>query len=334
LANMAATANNNNVFVGEIPLSYRLTAERVAYDGQTEPVPEGLWAHVKLTIDWSNFTENSIDNITLKNGIASINPTWYSGADKTNAITLPNWRPNSASTTIHCWINVTSATHVLSVTVSDRYHTGVVITFTVPQQFRTMDFLAGGQGVAFGMPATQNGMFINMDLAIKEYSGNIKNIYDVFYPVGSYYETSDASFDPNTAWGGTWVKETVFGDGKLLFNNDSAGVSQTTITLSESITNFDFITVCYKDNDNKYYSVDISNPVNKIFGLKASWGNAANCLYYKTGSWKIGTTTLTKNWEYEYCITTTPTVTRTQKDVFAITQVIAYRTMYRWHRTA
>lgn len=227
LANMAATANNNNVFVGEIPLSYRLTAERVAYDGQTEPVPEGLWAHVKLTIDWSNFTENSIDNITLKNGIVSINPTWYSDTDKTNAITLPNWRPNSASTTIHCWINVTSATHVLSVTVADRYHTGVVITFTVPQQFRTVEFLASGHGVAFGMPATQNGMFINMDLAIKEYSNIVKNIYDVFYPVGSYYETNLPSaipsgqstptstdlenlgvtwFDPNFAWGGTWVK--------------------------------------------------------------------------------------------------------------------------------
>lgn len=33
-------------------------------------------------------------------------------------------------------------------------------------------------------------------------------ILDFFYPVGSYYETSDTSFDPNTAWGGTWVKET------------------------------------------------------------------------------------------------------------------------------
>lgn len=31
---------------------------------------------------------------------------------------------------------------------------------------------------------------------------------DIFYPVGSYYETSDVSFDPNTAWGGTWVLET------------------------------------------------------------------------------------------------------------------------------
>ena len=33
------------------------------------------------------------------------------------------------------------------------------------------------------------------------------NILNTFYPVGSYYETSDTSFNPNTAWGGTWVLE-------------------------------------------------------------------------------------------------------------------------------
>ena len=30
-------------------------------------------------------------------------------------------------------------------------------------------------------------------------------LLNFFYPVGSYYETSDATFNPNTAWGGTWV---------------------------------------------------------------------------------------------------------------------------------
>lgn len=34
-----------------------------------------------------------------------------------------------------------------------------------------------------------------------------EDILSVFYPVGSYYETSDTTFDPNTAWGGTWVLE-------------------------------------------------------------------------------------------------------------------------------
>lgn len=32
------------------------------------------------------------------------------------------------------------------------------------------------------------------------------------YPVGSYYETSDSAFNPNTAWGGTWASETITDD--------------------------------------------------------------------------------------------------------------------------
>lgn len=31
-----------------------------------------------------------------------------------------------------------------------------------------------------------------------------KNMLDMFYPVGSYYETSNSSFNPNVSWGGTW----------------------------------------------------------------------------------------------------------------------------------
>ena len=41
-----------------------------------------------------------------------------------------------------------------------------------------------------------------------DHSGVFKSIFDIFYPVGSYYETSDSTFDPNTAWGGTWSLET------------------------------------------------------------------------------------------------------------------------------
>lgn len=37
---------------------------------------------------------------------------------------------------------------------------------------------------------------------------NKQMIVDLAHPVGSYYETSDASFDPNTYWGGTWVEDT------------------------------------------------------------------------------------------------------------------------------
>lgn len=36
----------------------------------------------------------------------------------------------------------------------------------------------------------------------------VGNVWKIVYPVGSYYETTDASFDPNVAWGGTWSLET------------------------------------------------------------------------------------------------------------------------------
>ena len=38
------------------------------------------------------------------------------------------------------------------------------------------------------------------------------------HPVGSYYETSDTSFDPNVEWGGTWVEDTA---GRMLVAQDS-----------------------------------------------------------------------------------------------------------------
>lgn len=35
----------------------------------------------------------------------------------------------------------------------------------------------------------------------------LNNILNLFYPVGSYYETSDSTFNPNETWGGTWVED-------------------------------------------------------------------------------------------------------------------------------
>lgn len=46
------------------------------------------------------------------------------------------------------------------------------------------------------------------------------------YPIGSYYETSDSTFNPNTAWGGTWtidIDGKVVEDKMLLWTNPSPG---------------------------------------------------------------------------------------------------------------
>lgn len=62
-------------------------------------------------------------------------------------------------------------------------------------------------------------------------------ILDVFYPVGSYYETSDTSFNPNITWGGTCVLETEgqvhVSAGENYEVGDTGGEATHTLTINE-----------------------------------------------------------------------------------------------------
>lgn len=52
-------------------------------------------------------------------------------------------------------------------------------------------------------PYVVTNYIIKYASTVSEHQANI----DFYYPVGSYYETSNASFDPNVTWGGTWSLE-------------------------------------------------------------------------------------------------------------------------------
>lgn len=65
---------------------------------------------------------------------------------------------------------------------------------------------------------------VDIDLGVTSVNGqtgaviiterSVKQLIDIIYPVGTYYETTDATFNPNTAWAGTtWQKIT---DGRVL----------------------------------------------------------------------------------------------------------------------
>lgn len=62
---------------------------------------------------------------------------------------------------------------------------------------------------------------IGQDGTVTEILSNAvkKQIALMAHPVGEYYWTSDASFNPNTAWGGTWVR---IQDGRCLISNNSS----------------------------------------------------------------------------------------------------------------
>lgn len=54
----------------------------------------------------------------------------------------------------------------------------------------------------------ENGDIISPIVSIDTIFKNNITLLDLFYPVGTYYETSNSNFNPNESWGGTWVEDT------------------------------------------------------------------------------------------------------------------------------
>ena len=59
----------------------------------------------------------------------------------------------------------------------------------------------------------ETGKVISPVTSVDTIFKNNTKLLDLIYPVGSYYETSNSSFDPNESWGGVWSLDT---DGTVL----------------------------------------------------------------------------------------------------------------------
>lgn len=104
----------------------------------------------------------------------------------------------------------TDTQYPFTITVEDTQNVktphSVTMTGTLSTTSFPIDFNADATAMGIFRPAPDDkeGIFLGKDL----YMPSELNLVDFFYPVGSYYETSDTTFNPNTAWGGTWVLET------------------------------------------------------------------------------------------------------------------------------
>ena len=141
--------------------------------------------------------------------------TWYSSRDATTGALSGSvtWANVSSGDTVYGLVSSTSAPYPLdaqesyqiTLTPNDNYGSGEPSSQTVSTAFYTIDFLAGGHGIAFGLPATKQDVFeCGLDAQFKDKAGIMRALFDFMHPVGSYYETSDTSFDPNVSWGGIW----------------------------------------------------------------------------------------------------------------------------------
>ena len=75
----------------------------------------------------------------------------------------------------------------------------------------------------------------------------VKELVDILYPVGCYFDTTDKTFNPNTAWGGTWEKVV---DGRVLIAGggnynvgSNYGESTHTLTVQELPTHSHSVSV-------------------------------------------------------------------------------------------
>ena len=91
----------------------------------------------------------------------------------------------------------------------------------ISKAFFIMDINANGTAIGFGGAVGDS----DKGLYLRDNNDVFRALFDFLYPVGSYYETSDSSFNPNVTWGGTWVK---LGEGQVLLsagNTYSVGTS-------------------------------------------------------------------------------------------------------------
>ena len=149
----------------------------------------------------------------------------------------------------------------------------------------------------------------NNSQKIQAVSQEVASIWNIIYPIGSYYETSDSKFNPNTAWGGVWERMT---GGEVLIDSgysseNAAGTASSTVDVNQVV-------------GNKWHTLTIEEMPSHTHDVRATngWGSldfGFDFTYTNTASWNgSGTNEVGGDLRFEL----TPKA----------------RVVVRWHRTA
>lgn len=180
--------------------SVTFDVERTAQTGVLED--EGTYAIISPTFTFTDviatLTEPTV-TVTDNDGITTtVTPNWYSSRAQDGTLSgTVTWANISSGDTVYGLISGfnTQYSYQISVTPEDSEDTGTTQTQTLGGAFYTVDFLAGGHGIAFGTPATDEVFECAMDatfdedvfISLPEYttSGSVdKEIYDNIVALG------------------------------------------------------------------------------------------------------------------------------------------------------
>lgn len=178
------------------------------------PEDEGTCALLKASFHWASEIANlqvptiSITDPDDQSVTATV--TWYKDASLTTV--LSDWSALTATdmpvyglidNSSHNVFN-TNYSYQIGLVPSDTIGSGVEVFKTLSLAFYTMDFLAGGHGIAFGQPARNEGFECAMQASFADKENNMTALVDLIHPIGSYYWTSDEDFVPADVFGGSW----------------------------------------------------------------------------------------------------------------------------------
>lgn len=179
------------------------TAPSISFDvartlNDGTPDDEGTYGLIEAELTFSDVVATAVAPsvvLTDDDGTQTTpSVTWYTDSSLTTQVT---WANVSSGDTVYGLFSGLSTQHSYQVSVRprDSEGTGTAITQTIAPAFYTIDFYAGGHGIAFGRPANSDGFFSAMDttfeknvyIDLPEYqtaSTTDKEIYDAIVALG------------------------------------------------------------------------------------------------------------------------------------------------------
>lgn len=180
--------------------SVSFTAERTLSTGA--PDDEGTYCTIAAVLTFSDAvaTAQAPSVVATDENGTQTTPTvtWYTtrAADGTLS-NVVDWSNVSSGNTVYgifSGLN-TNYSYQISVRPRDNKGTGTAIVQTVGSAFYTVDFLAGGHGIAFGQPASQAGFYCNMNAHFLDTSSGVSIAGDLHLGSDIYSDNNDLTIN-------------------------------------------------------------------------------------------------------------------------------------------
>lgn len=174
-------------------------------DSTGTPDDEGTYGLIEATLTFSDVVADAVAPsvvVTDENGTQTTPiVTWYT--DNTLQTTV-TWANVSSGDTVYGLFSGLNTNYSYSVSVRprDSQGTGTAITQTISSAFYTIDFLAGGHGIAFGKPASATGFECAMEAAFEntvDVDGVLSCNNDVLIDLPNYQTSGTTDYDIYTA---------------------------------------------------------------------------------------------------------------------------------------